>query len=87
MKRQVGSGALVADTVWNSKSTQLCRRHPLGGGQMFSVVWRGGTLISCVDQFHFPWLETLPEIYLQNPRWQTSTSSGLFLGAGEHWEI
>lgn len=68
MKRQVGSGALVVDTVWNSKSTQLCRRHPWGSSrQMFSVVWRGGTLASCLSQFHFPWLETLSEIYLQNP--------------------
>lgn len=29
-------------------------RHPLGGRQMFSVVWRGGALIGCVDQFHCP---------------------------------
>ena len=28
--------------------------HPLGGRQMFSVVWRGGALVSWVDQFHPP---------------------------------
>lgn len=45
---------------------------------MFSVVWRGGALTSCVYQFHFPALETLRQI---------PTSCALFLGAGKHWEI
>lgn len=87
MQRQVGLGAPVGDTVWDSKSTQPCRGHPFGGRQVFSVVRRGGALISCVYQIRFLAAGNRTRDVSDKILGAGFHACASLRGSGERWEI